>query len=263
MARYTKAQREAVQVELTRLMNKGLELEDAVVRMIDDNSRPDAPYSATLIEEVAEKLETPKLDPTRVLSRIELIAVFALAGYAPREADLAVLERLGATIENVADYCWDHLMGEPRTPSLAKVQRTIQAAVDRFPKPEPVKPAPEPEVWTYAIVDLDLIRDDSSSAAGVLPDYFWPSREAARNALEAHLRERWHDYGHDENEDGTPNNKEMPALVLTDNPYDKDGLHGTPDWLDDVELYVYRMRPAPTGEALHPDEPVSDTPSTN
>lgn len=191
----------------------------------------------------------------RVLSRIELIAVFALAGYGPREADLLICERLGATVDVVADYCWDHLMGEPRNPSLAKVTKLIQACVDRFPKPEPKPaPAPEPEVWTYAIIDLDLIRDDTSSAGGVLPEFFWPSREAARNALEADLRQRWDDYGYDEEEqeDGTTKRTEMPPLVLQDNPHDEGGLHGSPEWLDDVELYVYRMRPKPHEPAPEP-----------
>lgn len=43
----------------------------------------------------------------------------------PREADYQVLEMLGPTVENVADYIWDHWLGEPESPSLEDIEATI------------------------------------------------------------------------------------------------------------------------------------------
>jgi len=54
-------------------------------------------------------------------------AFLQCVGYPPRTADLQVLEMLGKDPETVADYIWDHHMGEPE--GLAEiVLRTCQVA---------------------------------------------------------------------------------------------------------------------------------------
>lgn len=44
----------------------------------------------------------------------------------PRPADLAILKMMGATPEVVADYLWDHMMGEPDEPTLDAVTEVVE-----------------------------------------------------------------------------------------------------------------------------------------
>ena len=49
----------------------------------------------------------------------------ALLGIAPRAADLAVLRVMkpdGVTVKALAEYLWDHRMGEPDEPTLVQGQ---------------------------------------------------------------------------------------------------------------------------------------------
>lgn len=51
----------------------------------------------------------------------------ALLGIEPREADVAVVRMLGGTVEVLAEFLWDHWMGEPETPTLEQVKTRVEA----------------------------------------------------------------------------------------------------------------------------------------
>ena len=59
----------------------------------------------------------------------QITMVFERAvGMPPRAADLAIVKIMdptGPNIEDVAEYIWDHWMGEPDEPSLETVTATI------------------------------------------------------------------------------------------------------------------------------------------
>lgn len=50
-----------------------------------------------------------------------------LFGFPPRAADLLVLGMLpgGSTVANIAEYIWDHWMGEPDVPTQQGVEEII------------------------------------------------------------------------------------------------------------------------------------------
>ena len=50
-------------------------------------------------------------------------------GVPPRAADLEIIAALGGTVDAVADYIWDHHLGEPDVPSWFQVQRAVQVIV--------------------------------------------------------------------------------------------------------------------------------------
>jgi len=54
----------------------------------------------------------------------------ATLGAEPRNADLMVLDIMGPTIEVVAEYIWDHMMGEPDSPSCDEVEAQIIKLLD-------------------------------------------------------------------------------------------------------------------------------------
>jgi hypothetical protein len=56
-------------------------------------------------------------------------AFVAVVGTDPRPADLAVVRSLGGTAQDVAEYLWDHWMGEPLQPTLAEVTEWVTEAV--------------------------------------------------------------------------------------------------------------------------------------
>lgn len=69
----------------------------------------------------------------RKLTREEVDKVFIAAfGFPAREADHAVLDLMGGTIETLAEYIWDHWMGEPENPT----PDTIEAEIVRIIEPE-------------------------------------------------------------------------------------------------------------------------------
>ena len=94
-------------------------------------------------------------------------------------------------------------------------------------------------VYTFAVIDMDLLRDDVSSASGVLPALFWLSREEAQAALVLELRTRWDDDG-----PGADNPEAgMPPVVFTENEHDEGGLTAQVEWLgEDAEVYVYALK---------------------
>lgn len=54
----------------------------------------------------------------------------ACIGMEPRVADVAIVQQMGGTSEVLAEYIWDHWMGEPETPTAEKVQEYIEDLVN-------------------------------------------------------------------------------------------------------------------------------------
>jgi hypothetical protein len=55
-------------------------------------------------------------------------AFYAALGYPPRAADLQTIDLLGRDPDTVADFIWDHHMGEPEHPSLEMVESMCREA---------------------------------------------------------------------------------------------------------------------------------------
>lgn len=57
-------------------------------------------------------------------------AFISVLGIEPRKADVAIIEMMGATPEMMAEYLWDHWMGEPEDVSeddvLARILDTMK-----------------------------------------------------------------------------------------------------------------------------------------
>ena len=47
-------------------------------------------------------------------------------GMNPRVADYGVVDIMGKTEDALAEYIWDHILGEPKDPTLGKVKRVIK-----------------------------------------------------------------------------------------------------------------------------------------
>jgi hypothetical protein len=61
-----------------------------------------------------------------VMTDAQIIAAFEKwAGRAPRRADLAVCNILGRSPDSVAEFIWDHCLGEPLVPSIAAIRHSI------------------------------------------------------------------------------------------------------------------------------------------
>lgn len=72
------------------------------------------------------------------------------------------------------------------------------------------------EVWAWHRIDWDLLRDDVTSADGIIPEHVFTSRDAAKEDAEARHREEW-----DEMQTFNTANEgaeEYPALVWTEGP---------------------------------------------
>lgn len=87
------------------------------------------------------------------------------------------------------------------------------------------------KLWTYAVIDWDLLNDDRESATGILPGHFWTTAEEARDVLVEELRERWAD------EDSEDEDFEAPVFRVLDN-----GDLYCEDW-SGCELQVYALTP--------------------
>lgn len=48
----------------------------------------------------------------------------------PRRADIAVVAMAGGTVEVLAEYIWDHWLGEPDEPTLGTVTRHVQQVLE-------------------------------------------------------------------------------------------------------------------------------------
>jgi hypothetical protein len=60
------------------------------------------------------------------LSDTQIAAVFkVLLGMSPREVDIQVVRLMGATPDNLAEYIWDHWLGEPDEPTVECIEQEI------------------------------------------------------------------------------------------------------------------------------------------
>ena len=60
------------------------------------------------------------------LSDTQIRAVFnVLLGMSPRAVDIQVLRLMGATPDHVAEYIWDHWLGEPDEPTVEYIEQGI------------------------------------------------------------------------------------------------------------------------------------------
>ncbi len=50
-------------------------------------------------------------------------------GIKPREGDRQVVRMLGGTANVLADYIWDHWLGEPETATIAEVEAAVLEAI--------------------------------------------------------------------------------------------------------------------------------------
>lgn len=58
----------------------------------------------------------------------------------------------------------------------------------------------ELEIWTYSLVDWDLLRDDLDSVSTTLPYYFFTSREDAEKAAKERIEHIQVEYDYDDEE---------------------------------------------------------------
>lgn len=56
-------------------------------------------------------------------------AFLAVLGVRPRMADIQLIQMLNAGDEELADYIWDHWMGEPESPNPYEVLIKVQEAI--------------------------------------------------------------------------------------------------------------------------------------
>lgn len=68
---------------------------------------------------------TPTGSPPRLTSE-QIVAAFHAMRIVPRDSDLELMGFLGATSHTVAEYIWDHWLGEPESPSLDQVHLRIR-----------------------------------------------------------------------------------------------------------------------------------------
>jgi len=60
----------------------------------------------------------------------QITEAFRRCGVEPRAADLQVCVMLGSEPDDVAEYIWDHWLGEPDDPSLEMIQVVVHAVVE-------------------------------------------------------------------------------------------------------------------------------------
>lgn len=99
------------------------------------------------------------------LTEAQLYLGFTAVGWPPRRADISAAQMLGGTVEVLAEYIWDHVMGEPDEPTCDDVEKSIQLAIDQYDQivnPEAVPEMNEitltPRVFDY--VELRLLAPD-------------------------------------------------------------------------------------------------------
>lgn len=82
----------------------------------------------TIIERV---LEMDSLKDKIVLTDEQIATAFdAILEMGARQADIYVVKMLGASVNDLAEYMWDHWMGEPDTPSVEDVEAMIIEALN-------------------------------------------------------------------------------------------------------------------------------------
>jgi hypothetical protein len=66
-------------------------------------------------------------DAALILTDDQITTVFnGCLGFPPRAADLGVLRMLGADVTTVAEYIWNHFLGEPDEPDVKTLVKAIQ-----------------------------------------------------------------------------------------------------------------------------------------
>ena len=69
-------------------------------------------------------------DLSGTLSEADISAGFrAVLGIEPRVSDVQVVQLLGGTRGALAEYIWDHFLGEPESPSLDELQTALDVAI--------------------------------------------------------------------------------------------------------------------------------------
>ena len=63
------------------------------------------------------------------MSDDQIVKGFEAMGWSPRMADIMMVKLTGANVEGLAEYIWDHILGEPDHPSLEQVESAIRKAV--------------------------------------------------------------------------------------------------------------------------------------
>jgi len=66
------------------------------------------------------------LPASTVLTGDEIKEVLERTVGLARACDVMVILTLGGTIEEAAEYAWDHLLGEPDSPSETRVRRVMR-----------------------------------------------------------------------------------------------------------------------------------------
>lgn len=70
--------------------------------------------------------EVPQMASQQKLSPEQIRRIWPpLLAYEAREADIAVINMTGGTVEAAATYIWDHWLGEPETPTVEQVEAEI------------------------------------------------------------------------------------------------------------------------------------------
>ena len=111
------------------------------------------------LEDMKEQVQDPQVDldthePTEnELNNICYLSMKYIAGWPMRQADLKVVEIMGGEITtvralddkwipNLADYIWDHLMGEPETISSEQITEGCKAVCNLiYGMPEEIREA--------------------------------------------------------------------------------------------------------------------------
>ena len=56
-------------------------------------------------------------------------AFTAVLGFQARAADLGILRAMGGTPEVLAEYIWDHWLGEPEEPTAEQILAAVREAI--------------------------------------------------------------------------------------------------------------------------------------
>lgn len=65
------------------------------------------------------------------LTKEQISSVFeSRLGHPPRAADVWAVEAMGGTVDVLAEYIWDHWLGEPEELSLEEVKREVRDALE-------------------------------------------------------------------------------------------------------------------------------------
>lgn len=72
--------------------------------------------------------QQPTNEPRLTVEQIQH-AFRAVTGIVPRTADVQMVEHMGGTPSELAEYIWDHIMGEPEEVTSEQLAEAIRRAV--------------------------------------------------------------------------------------------------------------------------------------